>query len=264
MIGSDRELARLISALEEGVEAARRTLAREWSRERRAHVVGLSGPPGVGKSVLLGGLAAAARAEGLAVGILAVDPSSAITGGAILGDRLRVPPSAPDGRVFFRSLAARGRLGGLADVVPAAVRALEAAGYDVVLIETVGVGQTEVEIAGIADTVVLVQSPGAGDEVQGLKASLLEVADLVVLNKCDLPGADGAFAVLAEEMSVRPESGSREPVVRTEATRGEGVAELWGAIREHHARLLETGELDRRRARRLAAEAGSPTREAVR
>lgn len=249
-----RHLGRLISALEAGVEAAERELAARWRPDGTSWVVGTSGPPGVGKSVLTGQLARTGRAKGRRVAVLAVDPSSPRSGGAVLADRIRMQAQVPDGDVFIRSLASRGALGGLSRVVPAAVRALEAAGYDLILVETVGVGQSEVDIARLAETVVVVQAPGGGDEIQGLKAGLLELADVFVLNKCDLAGADQAAAVLREVARAVERDGWRPPVARAIALAGEGVEETWDAIAAHRAWLAATGELDRRRRARVDAE----------
>lgn len=235
MIGSDRALGRLISALEEGAPGAVERLEREARDCPRARVIGISGPPGVGKSVLVGRLVEACAEAGRAVGVLAVDPSSPLSGGAILADRLRMALPREGARVYLRSLSSRGALGGLARVVPEAVRALEAAGFDTVLIETVGVGQNEIEIVAVADTVVVVQSPGGGDEVQGLKGGVLEVADVLVLNKCDLAGADQAAQVLQEIARSRSADSWRPPVVRLCALAGEGIGELLGAVEAHRA-----------------------------
>jgi LAO/AO transport system kinase len=251
---ADRYLGRLISALEGGSEEAERVLAGRWRPGRRASVVGISGPPGVGKSVLTGCLAEAAHGEGRRVAVLAVDPSSPRSGGAILADRIRMQARLADLGVFVGSVASRGALGGLSRVVPAAVRALESAGYEVVLVETVGVGQNEADIAHLADTVVLVQAPGAGDEVQGLKAGILEMADVFVVNKDDRPGADEAAGVLAEVARGAAREGWRPPVVRTVAIDGSGLADLWKAIGRHAEWLEATGEVERRRRSRVEAE----------
>ncbi len=254
MSREDRYLGRLISALESGTEEAERTLAAQWRPERRARVVGVSGPPGVGKSVLAGRLAEMAHREGRRVGVLAVDPSSPRSGGAVLADRIRMQARLADGPIFVRSLASRGALGGLSRVVPAAVRALESAGYEVVLIETVGVGQNEADIVHLADTVVLVQAPGAGDEVQALKAGVLEIADVFVVNKSDLAGADEAAAVLTEVAHEAGRRGWTPPVIRTTAVDGDGVGDVWAAAGRHREWLEATGEVERRRRGRVEAE----------
>jgi LAO/AO transport system kinase len=191
------------------------------------------------------------RSSGSEVGVLAIDPSSPFTGGAILGDRVRMQDHALDDGVFIRSMATRGHLGGLALATPQAVRVLDAAGLPVVLIETVGVGQVEVEIAGAADTTVVVVNPGWGDAVQANKAGLLEVADVFVINKADRPGADATARDLEDALSLATRERHRPAIVSTVAQTGEGVADLWSAITEHRSYLESSGELVRRRARRI-------------
>jgi LAO/AO transport system kinase len=228
-------------------------LDRCWSAASPAYVVGISGPSGVGKSVLTGRLLHAAIEHGTRTAALLVDPSSPYSGGAVLGDRMRLQALGVPAGAFVRSLASRGALGGLSVVVPASIRALETAGYELVLIETVGVGQNETDIVSVADTVIVVQAPGAGDEIQGLKAGLLEIADVFVLNKSELAGADQAVAVLQDV--ARPGSRGRRPaVVRTSAISGAGIAELWRAIQEHHDWLTARGQKSTRRRLRLQAE----------
>lgn len=251
---TDLDLARLISGLECGSAAAGRKLDLLWKGRPRAAVVGLSGPPGVGKSVLTGQLLRAATAAGHRAGVLLVDPSSPFSGGAVLGDRMRLQAIGVPTGTFVRSLAARGALGGLSAVVPACIRALEAGGYDLVLVETVGVGQNETDIISVADTVVVVQSPGAGDEAQGLKAGLLEIADVFVLNKADLPGADQARAVLRDVARRPRRDGWTTPIISTIALHGAGIDELWHAIKAHLGWLAEAGLVADRLAARLEAE----------
>jgi LAO/AO transport system kinase len=203
-----------------------------------AQIIGLTGAPGVGKSTATAALIPIFRARGQTVAVIAVDPSSPITGGALLGDRIRMQTYATDDGVFIRSMASRGRLGGLAAATPVAVRVLESAGYDVVLVETVGVGQAEVDIASLADTTVVIVAPNMGDGVQAAKAGVLEVADVLVVNKGDVDGADDAVRALRDMVSGTPErtAGSWRPVVvRTVATANDGMAELVDALDKHWA-----------------------------
>jgi LAO/AO transport system kinase len=218
-------------------------------------VVGLTGAPGAGKSTLTDGVIRQARSGGGSVGVLAVDPSSPFTGGAILGDRVRMSEHTTDPGVFIRSMATRGHLGGLSLAVPEAVRVLGAVGLSTVLIETVGVGQVEVEIAGAADTTVVVVNPGWGDSVLANKAGLLEIADVFVVNKADRPGAAETRRDLDNMLDLDPAMGEwRPPIVCTTATSGDGLDELWSAVIDHGAYLERSGELDRRRRRRLIEE----------
>jgi LAO/AO transport system kinase len=220
-----------------------------------AFTVGITGPPGSGKSTLTSRLIGTLRAAGSEVGVLAVDPSSPFTGGALLGDRVRMQDHALDAGVFVRSMATRGHLGGLALATPEAVRVLDAVGIPVVLVETVGVGQVEVEIAGAADTTIVVVNPGAGDSIQANKAGLFEVADLFVINKADRPGAREAERDLQMMLDIDPLMGAwRPPVLQTVASDGTGVAELWAAVEEHRRFLIESGRLAERRRKRAAAE----------
>jgi LAO/AO transport system kinase len=217
----------------------------------RAHVVGLTGAPGVGKSTTTNALVTAYRARGLRVGVLAVDPTSPFSGGALLGDRIRMSEHAADPEVFIRSMASRGHLGGLSWSAPQALRVLDAARCDVVLLETVGVGQSEVEVAGTADTTVVLVAPGMGDGIQAAKAGILEVADVLAVNKADHEGADRTVRDLrhAVALAERDPDDWRPPVVRTVATSGEGVDALVTAVDAHRAHLGPEGLAARRRAR---------------
>lgn len=246
----DLSLATALSRLERGEAPAQA----DASSSAPDMVVGMSGPPGVGKSVLVGQLLRRVAESGRKPAVLAVDPSSRRSGGAILGDRMRMQGLGVPQGAFIRSLAARGALGGLALVVPAALRTLGAWNFDLALIETVGVGQNEVDVLGVANTVVVVQSPATGDEVQALKSGLLEIADIYVLNKSDLAGASAARAALVDLAMRSAKNGWQPPVVSTCATSGEGIDELWSAIRRHHDWLAESGALAQRRRLRLESE----------
>jgi LAO/AO transport system kinase len=256
LIAGDRSvLPRLLSIVETGGAPARVVGAEVFTAGRGMYSVGITGPPGAGKSTLTSGLLRALRAGGTEVGVLAVDPSSPFSGGALLGDRVRMMDHALDPGVFVRSMATRGHLGGLALAVPESLRVLDAAGFPLTLIETVGVGQSEVEIAGAADTTMIVLPPGAGDGIQALKAGLLEVADLLVINKADMAGA----ADLERELKLmldlsRWPDAWRPPILRTVASRGEGVEEVLAAVDAHRSHLSSTGALDRRREERAHAE----------
>jgi len=253
--GSRGAIARLLSVVERGGPAAR-ALAREVdSGEREPETIGITGAPGAGKSTLTSALVRRVREEGRRVAVLAIDPSSPFSGGAILGDRVRMQSHAGDPEVFIRSLASRGHLGGLAAAVPEAVRLFGAVGFPVVVVETVGVGQVEVDVAGATDTTVVVVTPGWGDAVQANKAGLLEVADLFVVNKADRPGAREARRDLEAMLELSGSLPWRPPVIETVATDGSGVEELWAAIGRHRAYLEESGAGLRRRAARREAEA---------
>jgi LAO/AO transport system kinase len=238
-VGGDRRaLARLLTEIENRTATAESALRRLYGRAGRAHLVGITGAPGAGKSTLVAALIGAIRSSGRAVAVIAVDPSSPITGGALLGDRVRMQEYAGDRDVFIRSMAARGHAGGLAPTSVAAAAALDAAGFDVVLIETVGTGQSEVEVAAAADTTVVLQAPEMGDEVQAIKAGLLEVADIVVVNKGDRPGAQRTASQLrAMLVAAAPRSLSggrpvpkRPDILITTASTGTGVPELLAAL----------------------------------
>jgi LAO/AO transport system kinase len=256
--GQARAVARLISLIEDGAPELRALAAALAPDTGRAQIVGITGPPGVGKSSTVSGLIAALRVAGRRVGVLAVDPSSPFSGGALLGDRVRMQDHATDSGVFIRSMATRGQLGGIAWATPQALRVLAAAGCAEVLVETVGVGQSEVEVAALADTTLVLLAPGMGDGVQAAKAGILEVADIFVVNKADREGADQTVRDLKHIISLGRQGcagpGWRPPIVRTVATKAEGLDELVGAISEHREWMRGHGELDARRQRRAEAE----------
>jgi LAO/AO transport system kinase len=254
--GEPRAVARLISLVEDASPALREVMAALAPHSGHALVIGLTGAPGVGKSTSTSALVTAYRELGRRVGVLAVDPSSPFTGGALLGDRVRMQEHATDPDVFIRSMASRGHLGGLAWATPQALRVLDGAGCDVILVETVGVGQAEVDIAGLADSTVVLLAPGMGDGIQAAKAGILEVADVFVLNKADRDGADQTVRDLRSMLGLaRREPGAwRTPIVKTVASRGEGVGEVVEALERHRAWIQETGELGRRRLRRASDE----------
>lgn len=258
--GDRRALARLLTAVENRTPAAEAALRVLYPYAGRAHLIGITGAPGTGKSTLVAALIEEVRRGGRSVAVVAVDPTSPITGGAILGDRVRMQARATDPDVFIRSMASRGHAGGLAAASVTAAAVLDAVGFEVVFLETVGTGQSEVEVAAAADTTVVVEAPEMGDEIQAIKAGLLEVADLVVVNKGDRPGAQRTAAQLRAMLSAgvaparpgRP-APKRPEVLITTATTGEGVAELLAAIERHHARQLADGD-DRTRLARAEAE----------
>ena len=256
-VAGDRgALARLLTAVERGGPPARAVARLVHPKAGHAYTVGVTGAPGSGKSTLTDALISHLRARSCAVAVLAVDPSSPYTGGAILGDRVRMQGHDGDDGVFVRSMASRGHLGGLALATPEAIRALDAAGFPLVLVETVGVGQVEVEIAGWADTTVVVVNPGWGDAVQANKAGLLEVADVFVVNKADRDGTAATRRDLDQMLDLGGgRAGSwRPPIVATVASTGAGVPDLWDAVTAHRAHLGDTGELVERRRARAAAE----------
>jgi LAO/AO transport system kinase len=253
--GDVRALARAISMVEDRAEALPELLSAVRGRAGQAHVVGLTGPPGSGKSTLADGIVERWRALDRDVGVLAVDPSSPFTGGAILGDRVRMQRHALDRGVYIRSMAARGHLGGLASAAREAIRLIDASGRHHCLLETVGVGQSELEVMLTADTVVVVTTPLSGDGVQLIKAGIMEIADIFVVNKADLPGTDRVVRELRRLVHESNRKSSWEPPVLTSiATGAEGVPELVDAIDRHLAWAAEDGELQRRRSRRLVAE----------
>ena len=252
-----RAVARLISLVEDASPALRQVMALLAPLAHHARVIGLTGSPGVGKSTSTSALVAAYRRRDMTVGVLAVDPSSPFSGGALLGDRVRMQEHALDNGVFIRSMASRGHLGGLSWATPQALRVLSAAGCDVVLIETVGVGQAEVEVASLADSTIVLLAPGAGDGIQAAKAGILEVADLFVVNKADRDGADTVVRDLRHMLSLgdrRADDGWRVPIVKTVAAKGEGVEEVVDELERHAAWLESSGQLTLRRRRRASDE----------
>jgi GTPase len=254
LTGDRVAIAKLLSLVEQGGAGARAVVSRLHPHTGRAWSVGITGAPGAGKSTLTDELIMCMRDEDLDVGVLAVDPSSPFSGGAILGDRVRMQRHSTDPAVFIRSMASRGHLGGLALATPQAVRVLDAVGKQWVIVETVGVGQVEIEIASQADTTVVVVNPGWGDEVQAAKAGLLEIADIFVVNKADRPGADVTVSDLAGMLELGSRHAWRPPIVRTIATTGDGVAELWDAIGAHREFLQSQGAVTARRRERLVDE----------
>ncbi|WP_150244981.1 methylmalonyl Co-A mutase-associated GTPase MeaB [Nocardiopsis quinghaiensis] len=254
--GDRRALARAITLVENGSEELREIMAGLAPHTGRARVVGFTGSPGVGKSTTTNAVVRAARAKGLTVAVLAVDPSSPFTGGALLGDRVRMQEHATDPGVFIRSMANRGHLGGLSWATPHALRVLDAAGFDVILVETVGVGQAEVEIAGQADTTVVLCAPGMGDSVQAAKAGVLEVADVFAVNKADRDGARSTLRELRQMIAMKDRTDHewKPPIVMTVASRDEGVDELWERMDEHFAHLEASGDLAARRRARAGHE----------
>ena len=250
-------MARLISLVEDGRPELREAMRLLVPHTGRAQIVGLTGSPGVGKSTTTNALVSAYRARGRRVGVLAVDPSSPFSGGALLGDRVRMQDHATDEGVFIRSMASRGHLGGLASATPQALRVLDAAGCDVILIETVGVGQAEVDVAAQADTTLVLLAPGMGDSIQAAKAGILEIADLFVVNKADRDGAQQTVRDIRYMMSLAdkaPEGSWKPPIVKTVAAREEGIDEVVDKIEAHGQWLRESGELQRRRQARTATE----------
>jgi GTPase len=254
--GDARAVARLISLVEDASPSLREVMAGLAPYTGNAQIVGITGPPGVGKSTSTNALVKALRASDKRVGVLAVDPSSPFSGGALLGDRVRMQDHALDKEVYIRSMASRGHLGGLAWSTPQALRVLDAAGCDVVLIETVGVGQSEVEIAGLADTTLVLTAPGMGDGIQAAKAGILEIGDLFVVNKADRDGAEQVRRDLRNMIALadRPEESWKPPIVLTVAQTGQGVDEVVEKIDEHRAWLESSGELERGRVRRARDE----------
>jgi len=256
LAGDPRALARLVSLAENAAPGLRPVMRALAPFTGRGWVIGLTGPPGVGKSTVTAALVAAFRERGQRVAVLAVDPTSPFTGGALLGDRVRMQEHATDPGVFIRSMATRGHLGGLSAAAPQALRILDAAGFGVILVETVGVGQAEVEIAGLADTTLVLAAPGTGDAIQAAKAGILEVADIFVVNKSDQPGAQEAVRDLRTmiAMARRGEGDWKPPIVTTTATTGEGIADLTARLDAHWSWLASSGERDRRRLARARAE----------
>ncbi|HET9671442.1 MAG TPA: methylmalonyl Co-A mutase-associated GTPase MeaB, partial [Actinomycetota bacterium] len=233
LAGDRRAIARAISAVEDDAPSLAQLSAGLYGSTGRAATIGLTGAPGVGKSTLAGELVRVARARDLRIAVLAVDPTSPFTGGALLGDRVRMQEHAVDPGVFIRSMATRGHLGGMALAAPEAVRILDAAGHDVVVVETVGVGQAEVDVAAATDTAVVVLAPGMGDAVQIAKAGILEAADVFVVNKADRDGAADVAKELRQMLHLGAARDWAPPVLTASASTGEGIDEVWGAVREH-------------------------------
>ncbi|MGH8994074.1 MAG: methylmalonyl Co-A mutase-associated GTPase MeaB [Acidimicrobiia bacterium] len=254
LAGERSAVARLITMVETGGDAAQQAISALFPHTGSAYTVGITGAPGSGKSTLTDRLITRIRKDGTEVGVLAVDPSSPFSGGAILGDRVRMQEHATDPGVFIRSMATRGHLGGLSLATPQAVRVLDAAGKPWVLIETVGVGQVEIEVAGAADTTVVVVNPGWGDSVQASKAGLLEIADLFVVNKADRDGADETVRDLEFMLELSIQSDWKPPIVKAVGTRGEGTDELWEAVGRHRRFLEADGRLAARRRQRVREE----------
>jgi LAO/AO transport system kinase len=252
--GDRRALARAITLVENGDPLAYGVVADLYPSTGNAYAIGITGPPGVGKSSLISALVRHVRAEETTVGVVSVDPSSPFSKGALLGDRIRLSDHFLDPGVFIRSMGTRGHLGGLAEATLQALLVLDAAGKDVVFLETVGAGQSEVEVIGIADTVVLVLMPGSGDSVQALKAGIMEIPDVIAVNKMDHPAAKTMLNEVRSILALDRDRDWQPPIVLTEATRGEGVPELWEKIAAHRAHLEESGQLDERRRSNLAGE----------
>jgi LAO/AO transport system kinase len=252
--GDKRALARGITLVEDDRPEGWRLVRAVYPRTGGATVIGFTGPPGVGKSTLLGALTKLERSRGRTIGVLSIDPSSPFTHGALLGDRIRLSEHFLDPGVFIRSMANRGALGGLSEAALQAVLLMDASGRDLVLLETVGVGQAEVDIIDHADTVVLVLMPGSGDSIQALKAGVMEIPDVIVVNKAEHPLTDTMIREIKGVLALGPREGWRVPIVRTEAVRGEGIEELVDKLAEHHAHIEAEGTLSARRRRNLMNE----------
>lgn len=257
LAGDRRALARAISLVEARSPEGEEVVRRVYHRTGRASSIGVTGPPGVGKSSLVGALVGHARRLGRTVGVVSVDPSSPFTRGALLGDRIRLSDHFLDPDVYIRSMGTRGHLGGLAEATLQALLLVDASGKDVVFLETVGTGQSEVEVIGIVDVVLLVLMPGSGDAVQALKAGIMEIPDVIAINKMDLPAAQTMLQEVRSIVALDPVRERRPPILLTEALRGEGVPELWEALEDRRAELAERGELDTRRERNLSGEVES-------
>ena len=252
--GDRRSLARLITLAENGREEGTEVLRSLFPSTGRAHVVGVTGAPGAGKSTLTDGLISRVRGDGRSIAVLAIDPSSPYSGGAILGDRIRMQDHISDGDVYIRSMASRGHLGGLSAATPKAIAILDAVGFPFIIVETVGVGQAEVDIVERADTTVVVVNPRWGDTIQAAKAGLLEIGDVFVVNKADRPGVDETVRDLNQMINFDDKRPWRPKVVTTVATDGEGIDEVWDAVLDHRRHLIDSGRLDTERARSLVAE----------
>jgi LAO/AO transport system kinase len=252
--GDRRALARAITLVENGDPLAYDLVAEIYPDTGKAYTVGLTGPPGVGKSSLISALLRLVRERDVQVGVVSVDPSSPFSQGALLGDRIRLSDHFLDPGVFIRSMGTRGHLGGLAEATLQALLVLDAAGKELVFLETVGTGQSEVEVIGIADTVLLVLMPGSGDSVQALKAGIMEIPDVIAINKMDHPAAKTMLSEVRSILALDKSSEWKPPIVLTSATTGENVAELWEKIEAHRAYLEQSGQLEERRGRNLAGE----------
>jgi LAO/AO transport system kinase len=254
--GNRRAIARGITLVETGGPAARELLSTIYARTGHAHIVGITGAPGAGKSTLVNALALHWRHIGKTIAIIAIDPTSPFTGGAILGDRIRMQPLGGDAGIFIRSMASRGRLGGIAHATSDAIDLLDAAGFDLVLVETVGAGQSEVEIASAAHTTMVIEVPGMGDDVQAIKAGILEIADVFVVNKADREGADATIRQLRTMMRLGgpPRGGWEPPILPAVAMREEGIAQIAAAVERHLAHLGATGQKAERERARAARE----------
>lgn len=263
--GDRAATSRLMTVAENRQKGYRDTLRLITPHTGRAHIIGVTGPPGAGKSTLVNELIKHYRREGKTVGVVAVDPTSALSGGAILGDRVRMLGFTSDPGVFIRSMASRGQLGGLAAATADVVRVLDAFGRDIIIIETVGVGQDEVAIAGLADTTLLIEVPGMGDDVQALKAGVLEVADIIVINKADREGADRLANHIKTTMRLlpHPEGKWMPSIAKTVASEGTGIAELAGEVEKHRAFMVERGIFDQERKERLRIEVLDRARELI-
>ena len=254
LAGERRALARAITLVEDGAPEAEALVREVYPRTGRAAAIGVTGPPGVGKSTLVSALVGEVRSAGSSVGVVSVDPSSPFSHGALLGDRIRLSDHFLDPGVYIRSMGTRGHLGGLAEATLQALLLVDASGKDVVFLETVGTGQSEVEVIGIADVVLLVLMPGSGDSVQALKAGIMEIPDVIVVNKLDHPGAKTMLQEVRSIVALDPDRERRPAILLTDAVRGEGVPELWEALEARRAGLEEHGELARRRERNLSGE----------
>ena len=252
--GDTRALARAITLVENGDPLAYELVREIYPDTGRAYTLGVTGPPGVGKSSLVSALVRLVRARDRRVGVVSVDPSSPFSRGALLGDRIRLSDHFLDPDVYIRSMGTRGHLGGLAEATLQALLLVDASGKDVVFLETVGTGQSEVEVIGIADVVLLVLMPGSGDAVQALKAGIMEIPDVIVVNKMDHPAAQTMLQEVRSIVALDPDRERRPKILLTDALRGEGVPELWEALRARRAKLEERGELARRRERNLSGE----------
>jgi LAO/AO transport system kinase len=252
--GDKRALARAITLVENGEPLAYDLVRDLYPETGGAHLVGVTGPPGVGKSSLISALVRHVRDQGRTVGVISVDPSSPFTQGALLGDRIRLADHFLDPEVFIRSMGTRGHLGGLAETTLQAALVLDAAGKDLIFLETVGAGQSEVEVIGIADSILLVLMPGSGDSVQALKAGIMEIPDVIAINKMDHPAAKTMLSEVRSILALDHEREWKPPIVLTEAMRGENVETLWGKVEEHRAHLEEGDRLEQRRRKNLAGE----------